>query len=146
MAPEIDLDDVVKVMYGTGDVNRVARVRGRCDAPQFLLEDGDRDLFWWRIDLCKEATEEEKSTFVLKERLHSKNYKQKGVNEMADTKLRELLAEAEAELEQDLKVKSKTLIKERLKEIRSMQKTLKTMEEQFEKLLECDISDIEDLE
>jgi ppGpp synthetase/RelA/SpoT-type nucleotidyltranferase len=65
---------------------------------------------------------------------------------MADTKLRGLLEEAEAELEQELKVKSKTLIKERLKEIRSMQKTLKTMEEQFESLLEHAVSDIEDLE
>jgi NADH:ubiquinone oxidoreductase subunit C len=65
---------------------------------------------------------------------------------MADTKLRGLLEEAEAELEQELKVKSKILIKERLKEIRSMQKTLKTMEEQFESLLEHAVSDIEDLE
>lgn len=60
----MDIGDTVKAMYGTGEVNKTAKIVGSCDAAQFFLETADGKQFWWRKDLCKNTTPIEKSSFT----------------------------------------------------------------------------------
>ena len=62
-------------------------------------------------------------------------------------KMNEFVKDAKAELIEEKKELAKSVIKERLKEIKIAQKTLVKLEEQYENLLEKDVDDIvEDLD
>jgi hypothetical protein len=69
----MEIGDTVKAMYGTGEVNGVAKIVGSCDAAQLFLETADGKQFWWRKDLCREVTSVEKSSFTKKRNSYKKN-------------------------------------------------------------------------
>ena len=58
-------------------------------------------------------------------------------------KIQELLNQATLELEEELKTKTKEMLKERLREIKALKICLNKAEKQLESFLEKDISDVE---
>lgn len=64
---------------------------------------------------------------------------------MGDEIFKDLMAEAEEELTDEIRTMAKDVIKERLREIRETERALSSMKRQLIKLLERKTEDVEDI-